>query len=850
MNLEVGKIGVYGMGGVGKTTIMTQVYNQLRTMDDFEIVIWVTVSSSFNEKELQNRIAEGLDCQLSSSADLMSRAQVLHEAFRRRRNFVIILDDIWERVSLQNVGIPEPDGSNRSKVVWTTRSMNVCNSMESEKEIKVGGLTDEEAWSLFKEKVGAEDVIMSTEILPIAKQVAKECGGLPLALITVGRALRKTYQPSVWRNALQQLKTSRADQIHGMGEEVFGSLKFSYNWLSSDKIHACFLYCALYPEDYIILVDELIEYWRAEGLIDEEGSIQTEKDKGHAYLQELKDACMIENIEENNKYVRMHDLIRDLAINITRDNPKQPLFMVKAGLGLMELPKEEEWVESLQRVSLMRNDIKAFRGQPNCPRLSTLLLHHKPSLIPSGITFSDTFFKHMHGLKVLNLSNTGIKSLPDSISLLVNLQTLILTSCSELECLPSLAKLQKLRLLALGGLESLKELPHGLENLVKLRHLDISNGGWGGFRSKALLKMPCLEILYMHKGLLGFGGYVVDNSTVDQEIISLKKLTRFSADFNDVLTFNSYISRANEFDLLKIFDRLLFTVSYIYDGHNVENESMDKVMLPSATNYLEIAGRNFVQLSDFFGFDELRRLIYCRIQKCKKMLWIGGDGEIVLPSLKRLHLTELHSFKGLCKEKAHEKTFKNLTHLMIEYCHKLKYLIPIDLLVNNLQNLEMISIVGCHEMEDIISGEASADMTALPKLKMLSLRCLPSLSSICQGKLVCDLLSDIDLIHCPKLKRLPFLISNKTIVSAKITGSQEWWEALAWEGPQLKEHLQPFFDESDEMDEYARRLRNIIPTMEQMFKIARLNFQDEKDEKDFLSSSIFYLERCFGIYSY
>ncbi|XP_039134815.1 disease resistance protein RPS2-like [Dioscorea cayenensis subsp. rotundata] len=301
----------------------------------------------------------------------MNRAQVLHEAFGRRKNFIIILDDIWERVSLQNVGIPEPDGSNVSKVVWTTSSMNVFNSMESEKEIKVG----------------AEDVIMSTEIQPIAKQVAKECGRLP-----------DKFPLLISRN---------------------------YNWLSNDKIRAYFLYCALYPEDHQILVDVLIEYWMAEGLINEEGSIQTEKDKGHAYLKELKDACMIESIRDDDKYVRMHDLIRDLAINITRE---PPLFMVKVGLRLEESPKEEEWVESLQRVSLMRNDIKAFSGQPNCPQLSTLLLHHNGTKY-SEITFSDTFFKHMHNLKVLDLSNTGIKSLPNLISVLVNLQALILTKC-------------------------------------------------------------------------------------------------------------------------------------------------------------------------------------------------------------------------------------------------------------------------------------------------------------------------------------------------------------------------------------------------------------------------------------
>ncbi|KAH7690199.1 P-loop containing nucleoside triphosphate hydrolase protein [Dioscorea alata] len=481
--------------------------------------------------------------------------------------------------------------------------MDVCNSMESEREIKVEGLTDEEAWGLFKDKVGGEEIV-SHEIESIARQVAEQCGGLPLALITVGCALRKAKEPPVWRNALQQLKTSRADQIHGMGEEVFQSLRFSYSWLSSDTIRACFLYCALYPEDYRILVDELIEHWMAEGLINEKGSIQNDKDKGHAYVKELKDACMIESVEDDNKLVRMHDLIRDLAIKITRDNPGQPLFMAKAGLGLTESPEEEEWVESLQRVSLMKNDIKAFVGQPNCSRLSTLLLHHN---FGSEVTFSDTFFKHMHNLRVLNLSDTRIKSLPDSISELVHLQALILTSCDRLKHLPSLAKLQKLRQLELGGLESMKELPHGLENLVKLRHLDISEGGRGGFPSGALSKMSCLEILYMHNDQWtreGWGsgrwrlsyrsnGDDEDFSTVG-EFISLKNLTRFSADFADVFTFNNYISRVDEFELLKNFDYFLFTVSQKYVGHNVENESMEKVMLPGAANYLGIDGYNFI----------------------------------------------------------------------------------------------------------------------------------------------------------------------------------------------------------------------------------------------------------------
>ncbi|KAH7690230.1 disease resistance protein RPS2 protein [Dioscorea alata] len=824
MDPEVGKIGVYGMGGVGKTTIMRQIYNQLKEKkDDFDIVMWVTVSSVFELAKLQGTIAEQLGCPFSSD-ETSSRAVKLCEALRRRRNFVIILDDIWDCVSLQTVGIPE-DG-NGSKIVWTTRFMDNCNSMESQKEIKIEGLTDEEAWSLFKEKVGGEDII-SPEIKPIAEQVARECRGLPLALITVGRALRKENQLPVWRNALQELKTSSIDQIKDMAKYVFGSLKFSYDRLSSDRIRACFLYCALYPEDYQISVDELIEYWMAEGLIDEEGGIQTEKDKGHAYLKELKDACMIESVHGGDVYVRMHDLIRDLAINITKEQ-----FMVKAGLQSKESPKEEEWVESLERVSLMRNYIEEFKGQPNCPRLSTLLLHcqHLHGQITEQVTFSDTFFKHMHSLRVLDLSQTGIESLPGSLSDLMNLHALILSNCSKLKLLPSLAKLHKLRQLKLGGLSSLKELPHGLENLVKLWHLDISHGDrdreWGSFPSGVLLKMPCLEILSMRRSRWRLSyksnANAEDNSTIGEIIIRLKKLTKFSADFADVLAFNSYTNKACEFEHLRNLDYFLFTLSYKYEGHIVENESMEKVTLPTTANSMAIRDCNFIQLSDIFHWDDLRQLISCSIDGCEEMKWFGMDGDIVFPSLETLRLWCLHSFEGLYKEKAHEETLKNLRKLEIVGCHKLKYLISNDLLVNNLQNLEEIIIRRCEEMEGIISGKTSATMASLPKLKRLTLSELPLLTSIYHGKLVCDSLSLMEIGYCPNLKELPFLINKGRPLCMWIAASKKWWERLEWEDAQLKELLQPFLK-----PEASRRIRMIWEFQyKQTIKIGKVDLQE------------------------
>ncbi|KAJ0980213.1 hypothetical protein J5N97_008468 [Dioscorea zingiberensis] len=759
---EVSKIGVYGMGGVGKTTIMTNIHNQLKETRKFDIVIWVTVSKSPTLEKLQDMIAEELGCNLSKT----SRAKTLIAAFRRRRNFLIIFDDMWEKVSLGDVGIPEPNRENGSKIVWTTRFIQVCNNMESQREIKVERLLEEEAWSLFKDKVGGEDVI-SPEIEQIARLVSHECGGLPLALITVGRALRKTYQLEVWRSALQDLRSPSTDHIEGMEAEVFGKLKFSYNHLSNDKVRECFLYCSLYPEDHRIQADELIECWMAEGLISEFGSWEKDKDKGHAILKELKDACMIETVESGGDRVRMHDLIRDLAIIITRE---QPRFMVKAGLWLNKSPQEKEWAESLERVSLMDSKIRTLHGQPNCPRLLTLFLQYNPFLnnIPH------TFFEHMHKLRVLNLFAATITSLPDALSDLTNLHALLLRSCRWLKCLPSLAKLHELRVLDLKYVP-LEEVPHGLENLVKLRHLDISEGeGLRSFPSGILSKCTNLEHLLMKES--GWRWPYSNEDDKDKatvaEIISLENLTMLSAEFSDVTSFNSYAMSNRG----KLLDQSDFGI-----GGSIVKFGEHHTMCLKDCDFKNVSGIMLPSITESLG-----------IIDCDAMEWIEEGGEIGFPKLDRLELDHLPSFRGLCKQKAQQEALRNLRVLRIYNCHQLKWLIPYDLLQNNLQNLKVIDVRSCEGMKEIISCETGLATIIFPKLRSLTMNELPVLTSVCPCKLDCDSLSMIQVMDCPNLKKFPFSIDKIPLALEKIQLTKEWWNILEWDDPHLKQFLQPF----------------------------------------------------------
>ncbi|KAH7564682.1 hypothetical protein JRO89_XS09G0005900 [Xanthoceras sorbifolium] len=610
---------------------------------------------------------------------------------------------------------------------------------------------ENEALELFFEKAEL-DISKVPTLKETAELVVKQCAGLPLAIVTIASSLKGEEDIREWRNALSEL-TNKVRSIKVRDDEVFVRLKFSFDRLKDEKIQRCFLYCALYPEDHDIPKTELVDYWIAEGLVEEMDNLQATEDRAHIMIKRLVNNCLLlESINRRERScMKVHDVVRDMVLRyITSESP---LFMVKAGLKLEELPSGQHWKENLDKVSLMNNFISEIPSSmsPKCPILSTLFLQYNPlESIP------ESFFSQMHGLMILNLSGTEIESLPNSISELTSLTGLLLNNCYRLKQIPSLAKLQALQILDLG-FTAMNEVPTGMEMLTNLTNLDLYSTELHNIPAGIFPKLCRLQKLVINWGL------DIERVAID-EAARLKNLDSVKVQFRNLQDFNCYVK--------------------FFSSHGGPNE-YQLFLCPKGVG----TDWNVSNISGIPTFNTLERLEY---------LWVAG----------------LHNLTVLLNlsESTPPDQYSHLKGVHVYFCSEVKKLFCSKLLLE-LKNLEWIDVYNCPKMEELITidddddnEERSQKEFLLPKLKRLSLRSMPELKNICSsnGVMVCDSLQEIAIHGCPQLKRLPLYLPvdekgqpSPPPALQKIAVTREWWEALEWDHlhPHAKTLLLPFCDD-------------------------------------------------------
>nr|AHG28979.1 NBS-LRR protein [Cicer arietinum] len=331
-------VAIWGMGGLGKTTLAKKVYHSTKVRHNFESLAWAYISQHCQARD----VWEGILLKLTSPCKELREelvtmrdeevAKMLYEV-QVEKKCLVVLDDIWSVGTWNNLSPAFPTGRSLSvvgsKILLTTRNIDVALYMDPTCYLhELRCLDEDDSWELFQKKAFPKhndyaDSRVSTEMEKLGREMVGRCGGLPLAIIVLGGLLASKPTVYEWDTVRQNInsylrKAKGKEQLLGVPEV----LSFSYYELPY-QLKPCFLHLAHFPENLEIQTKKLIRIWVAEGIIslvqNEGEGEEALEDVAQRYLTELVERCMIQVVEKSStgriRTVQMHNLMRDLCVS-------------------------------------------------------------------------------------------------------------------------------------------------------------------------------------------------------------------------------------------------------------------------------------------------------------------------------------------------------------------------------------------------------------------------------------------------------------------------------------------------------------------------------------------------------
>ncbi|XP_014498999.1 putative disease resistance protein At4g11170 [Vigna radiata var. radiata] len=727
-------IGIWGKGGVGKTTLVEEVYNKLQSQ--YEGCYFLAhVTEELSRHGILSLKENCFSKLLGYDVKIVSPNSLPKDIVRRIESMkvLIVLDDVNDSEHLEKwLEILGNFGSG-SRIIVTTRHLEVLEANKADKKYQLGELSSDEALTLFNLNAYNQSDYRR-EYNRLSECVVLYAKGIPLVIKVLAGHLRGKKKEE-WQRELDKLEKMPQRKVYDVMKLSYDGLEHKQKQMFLDL--ACF-FLRTHERVNVGYLKSLLKDDESDNSIDFE-------------LGRMKDKALITFSEDNN-FVSMHDNLQQMAWEIVRqesieDPGKRIRFWNPS--ETYEALKNVKGIDSIRSIVLHWPAIKKERLRPHIfAKMSRLQfleiddLYHYNSVKPFDIHGANTCWPKWKKARIADILAEGLHFLA------TELRFLCWYHC-PLESLPENFSAEKLVILRLPH-SRMEKLWLGVKNLVNLKELDLS-------KSKKLKGLPDLSKAINLEVLILRSCSML--TSVHPSIFSLPKLEKLDLERCESLTILASCSNLHSLSHLHLdFCENLMKFSLISDNMKELRLRCSKIKaLPPSFGHqrkLELLHLEESGIERLPSLKNLTQLLHLDLSFCDKLQTIAE----LPPFLENLNVQYCTLLQTIPKLPSSLKT------LNTEACTSLETLPELP------PSIEILNVESCSSLGTIpelppclqtLNVQCCHLLRTIPKLptclKTLHTKNCTSLQNLPQ---LPPFLETLNATYCKSLKRVLFLTAK------------------------------------------------------------------------------------------